>query len=116
MSRSDVGIKASRGERRGTRARRREFRFERIEAWQLDRQFNRQVYAISRKFALLPQIRRASTSVGSSIAAPPRRLPAGRLRDQRATGMFQRVSIPCGLERKILSKQKSAADFRGGGA
>jgi len=70
----DEAKKASRDERRGSRASRREFRFERIEAWQLARQFNRQVYAISRKFpkeeqfALLPQIRRASTSVGSNIA------------------------------------------------
>ena len=71
---SDEAKNATRDERRGSRARRREFRFERIEAWQLARQFNRQVYAISRKFpkeeqfALLPQIRRASTSVGSNIA------------------------------------------------
>jgi four helix bundle protein len=71
---SDVGRKASRDERRGSRASRREFRFERIEARQLARQFNRQVYAVSRKFpkeeqfALLPQMRRASTSVGSNIA------------------------------------------------
>ena len=75
MSKNDDKAKnASRDERRGTRASRREFWFERIEAWQLARQFNRQVYAISRKFpkeeqfALLPQIRRASTSVGSNIA------------------------------------------------
>jgi hypothetical protein len=74
---SDVGRKASRDVRRGSRARRREFRFERIEAWQLARQFNRQVYAVSRnfpkeeQFALLPQIRRASTSIGSNIALRP---------------------------------------------
>ena len=71
---SDVGRKTSRDERQGSRASRREFRFERIEAWQLARQFNRQFYAVSRKFpkeeqfALLPQIRRASTSIGSNIA------------------------------------------------
>ena len=71
---SDLVKQASRGERRETRARMREFRFERIEAWQLARQFNRQVYSNSRKFpkeeqfALLPQIRRASTSIGSNIA------------------------------------------------
>ena len=75
MSKNDDKAKnASRDERRGSRASRREFRFERIEAWQLARQFNRQVYAVSRKFpkeeqfALLPQIRRASTSIGSNIA------------------------------------------------
>jgi len=74
---SDLVKQASRGDRRETRASRREFRFERIEAWQLARQFNRQVYAVSRKFpkeeqfALLPQIRRASTSIGSNIALRP---------------------------------------------
>jgi hypothetical protein len=51
MSKNDDEAKnATRDERRGSRASRREFRFERIEAWQLVRQFNRQVYSISRKF------------------------------------------------------------------
>jgi four helix bundle protein len=74
MSEKDEGKRASSGQSRASRARRREFRFEPIEAWQMARQFNRQVYAISRKFpkeeqfALLPQIRRASSSVMSNVA------------------------------------------------
>jgi four helix bundle protein len=50
------------------------FRFERLEAWQLARAFNRSVYRVSRgfpkeeAFALTSQIRRASVSVSSNIA------------------------------------------------
>lgn len=50
------------------------FRFERLEAWQLARAFNRSVYRTSRgfpkeeAFALTSQIRRASVSVSSNIA------------------------------------------------
>lgn len=50
------------------------FRFERLEAWQLARAFNRSVYRASRgfpneeAFALTSQIRRASVSVSSNIA------------------------------------------------
>lgn len=50
------------------------FRFERLEAWQLARVFNRSVYRASRgfpkeeAFALTSQIRRASVSVSSNIA------------------------------------------------
>lgn len=50
------------------------FRFERIEAWQMARQFNRAVYQASRKFpqdekfGLTSQIRRASVSISSNIA------------------------------------------------
>jgi four helix bundle protein len=52
----------------------RAFRFERIEAWQLARAFNRSVYRATRgfpkdeMFALTSQIRRASVSVSSNIA------------------------------------------------
>jgi four helix bundle protein len=53
---------------------RRTFRFERIEAWQMARQLNREIYLLSRKFSkdetfgLTSQIRRASVSVSSNIA------------------------------------------------
>jgi four helix bundle protein len=63
-------MKQSRVERGGSRG----FRFERIEAWQLARAFNRSVYRVSRSFpkeeafALTSQIRRASVSVASNIA------------------------------------------------
>ena len=52
----------------------RAFRFERIEAWQLARAFNKSVYRATRgfpkdeMFALTSQIRRASVSVSSNIA------------------------------------------------
>lgn len=52
----------------------RQFRFERIEAWQLARALNRKVYAVSRQFpkdeqfGLTAQLRRASVSVSSNIA------------------------------------------------
>jgi four helix bundle protein len=52
----------------------RAFRFERIEAWQLARAFNKAVYRAARgfpkdeMFALTSQIRRASVSVSSNIA------------------------------------------------
>ncbi len=50
------------------------FRFEKLEVWQLARQLNHQVYAISRsfpdaeRFALTSQLRRASISVSSNVA------------------------------------------------
>lgn len=59
--------RAEGGESRG-------FRFERIDAWQLARAFNRSVYRASRgfpkgeTFALTSQIRRASVSILSNIA------------------------------------------------
>lgn len=52
----------------------RSFRFEKIEAWQLARAFNKAVYAASKSFpknesfALTAQLRRASISVSSNIA------------------------------------------------
>lgn len=52
----------------------RAFRFERIEAWQLARAFNKSVYRAARgfpkeeMFALTSQIRRASVSISSNIA------------------------------------------------
>jgi hypothetical protein len=52
----------------------RSFRFEKLEAWQLARAFNKAVYAVSKKFpkdesfALTAQLRRASISVSSNIA------------------------------------------------
>jgi four helix bundle protein len=52
----------------------RQFRFERIEAWQLARALNRKVYAVTRQFpkdeqfGLTSQLRRASVSVSSNIA------------------------------------------------
>ena len=63
-------MKRSRAESGGSRG----FRFERIEAWQLARVFNRSVYRAARgfpkdeMFALTSQIRRASVSVSSNIA------------------------------------------------
>lgn len=63
-------MKQSRAESGGSRG----FRFERIEAWQLARSFNRSVYQAARgfpkeeMFALTSQIRRASVSVSSNIA------------------------------------------------
>ena len=51
-----------------------EFRFERLEVWQLARAFNRVIYRISRrfpeeeKFGITSQIRRASVSISSNIA------------------------------------------------
>ena len=59
--------RAESGESRG-------FRFERIDAWQLARSFNKSVYRAARgfpkeeMFALTSQIRRASVSVSSNIA------------------------------------------------
>ena len=60
---------------RGTRVgKRRAFRSERIEAWQLARVFNRSVYKATRGlpkeelFELSAQLRRASVSVSSNIA------------------------------------------------
>ncbi len=50
------------------------FRFERLEAWQLARAFNKSVYRAARGFpkeevfALTSQIRRASVSISSNIA------------------------------------------------
>ena len=50
------------------------FRFEKIEAWQLARAFNKAVYAVSKNFskdesfALTAQLRRASISISSNIA------------------------------------------------
>lgn len=50
------------------------FRFEKIDAWQLARTFNKAVYAASKSFpkdeafALTAQLRRASISVSSNIA------------------------------------------------
>ena len=66
--------KQARGEGRESRAERRWFRFERIEAWQLARLFNRGVYSATRKFpkeemfGLASQLRRASVSISSNIA------------------------------------------------
>ena len=50
------------------------FRFEKLEVWQLARRFNHRVYVIaktfpeSERYALCPQLRRASVSVSSNIA------------------------------------------------
>jgi len=69
MDESSHDRQASRAE-----VRRPVFRFERLEAWQLARQFNRRVYALTRnfpkdeQFAITSQIRRASVSVSSNIA------------------------------------------------
>jgi four helix bundle protein len=58
----------------GGRSVRRTFRFEKIEAWQLARAFNKAVYRAARgfpkeeMFALTSQMRRASVSVSSNIA------------------------------------------------
>ena len=66
-------MKRSRAESGGSRG----FRFERIEAWQLARAFNRSVYRAARgfpkdeMFALTSQIRRASVSISSNIALRP---------------------------------------------
>jgi four helix bundle protein len=63
-------MKQSRVESRRSRG----FRFERIEAWQLARAFNKAVYRAARgfpkeeMFALTSQIRRASVSISSNIA------------------------------------------------
>ena len=108
-------------EGRGSRSSRREFRFERIEAWQLARQFNRQVYAISRKFpkeeqfALLPQIRRASTSVGSNIAEGSGRnseadLLAGKIVNlSKSLGRTARFTKPlASLSQVVSSVQRPA--------
>ena len=63
-------MKQSRAESGGSRG----FRFERIEAWQLARSFNKSVYRAARgfpkeeMFALTSQIRRASVSISSNIA------------------------------------------------
>lgn len=63
-------MKQSRAESGGSRG----FRFERIEAWQLARSFNRSVYQAARgfpkeeMFALTSQIRRAAVSISSNIA------------------------------------------------
>jgi len=52
----------------------RSFRFEKLEAWQLARAFNKAVYAASKSFpkdesfALAAQLRRASISISSNIA------------------------------------------------
>ena len=52
----------------------REFRFERIEAWQLARVLNKTIYAVTREFpkeeqfGLTSQLRRASVSVSSNTA------------------------------------------------
>ena len=53
---------------------RRTFRFEKIEAWQLARAFNRSIYALSKNFpkdemfGLTAQLLRASVSISSNIA------------------------------------------------
>ena len=58
----------------GGRSVRRTFRFEKIEAWQLARAFNRSIYALSKNFpkdemfGLTSQLLRASVSISSNIA------------------------------------------------
>jgi len=69
-----IEISKSRDGGRESRAERRAFRFERIEAWQQARQLNREVYCLTSKFpkeemfGLTSQLRRASVSVSSNIA------------------------------------------------